>query len=53
MSNPTLDDRISILLVAAQHPYNEAIQQTCKLFLETFPMRPEPSFLELSQPSEK
>lgn len=49
----TLDDRISILLVAAENPYNEAIQQTCKMFLEMFPLRPEPSFLELSQPSEK
>lgn len=53
MTHSTLDDRMAVLLAKAEDPYNEAIQQVCNSWLEMFPLRHEPSFLELSQPVEK
>lgn len=49
----TMDDRTAILLAMMDLRDCPAALEVCEIWLRTFPLTPEPSFIELTQPSEK
>lgn len=53
MTHTPMDDRMRALNIAADLKDVPEVQQWANSWLERNPLKPEPSFLELSQPSEK
>lgn len=47
-----MDDYIAVLLARADCKDNPAALAVCDMWLKMFPPKKEPSFIELSQPSE-